>query len=151
MPFGALCIGLPASTRGGSSTWAPCPHCKWGLSSTPLSKVPIFSWDSFLCLALVGQEKNRKIITSEGTVLLAFDHQQNEQISSLGMSYGFYQPFQNCHSLMLTKHTACFPGMQSLLWSAYRQRYHTYAKLTHWWKPQMFAICDLNVIFPKYT
>lgn len=45
-----------------------------GASSTPLSKVTFFSWDSFFCLALVCQEKNGKIITFEGTVPLAFDN-----------------------------------------------------------------------------
>lgn len=88
-------------------------------------KCHIFSWDFFFCLILACQGREGSVTSSAGTVPLAFDKWQSEQISSLGISWAFHCLFLNCHSLAVCHasllHSLCRGLPMSI---TYCQRYH---------------------------
>ena len=150
MPFcaSALCPGLPANTRAGSSSWHHILIIN-GASSAPLSNVPFSLGTPFAWFLSVKKRMGKSLLLKELFLWLLI----TDRVSKF-LHLECPVPSTN-HSRTVThlssaKHISCFPSVEGFLWSSYCQRYHTYTKLAHWWKPQIFAIYDWNVTFPKF-
>ena len=125
--------------------WSLCPrHSSPQLY--PSLKNPIFS-----CMVLACQGWNRKIISSEGTVLLLLllmlfliTESTNKFLSLVCPVLSVTHSRTVSHKSHAKAHF--LPSLyRGFLWSAYYPKHHTYMQLTPWRKPQIFAIYDLNV------